>query len=339
MQGNIAQESGGNLASVATNTTNIPNAIGTAGSAIPSKLLQVGGSDGTNARAIKTNTSGQMDIRPLTSSDQVTTVPSGTQNTNTSQIGGATVATAASGIPKVGLTDGSGNAITSTSSALDVNIKSGSSSGTQYANGSAQATPTGTVALGFDGANVRGLKTDTSGNLSTTGNVASGSADSGNPVKVGGVYNTTQPTLSNGQRGDLQMTANGSMQTNLNTLLAGEDLTNNKLVVEQRNVYSNVTATGTTTVKSGANFLHSTTINNPSAITSATANTTITLYDNTAASGTKIGTISLPQSTNLVSALPFTIPYNVTINTGLTVVITVGSGGSWTPDLTINTRV
>ena len=38
-----------------------------------------------------------------------------------------------------------------------------------------------------------------------TGNVASGATDSGNPVKVGGVYNTSAPTLTNGQRGDGQM--------------------------------------------------------------------------------------------------------------------------------------
>lgn len=75
----LALESGGNLATTATNTTGLNNTVGTAASAIPTKLLQVGGSDGTNARAIKTNTSGQLDIRPLTSSDQVTIVPSGTQ--------------------------------------------------------------------------------------------------------------------------------------------------------------------------------------------------------------------------------------------------------------------
>lgn len=39
------------------------------------------------------------------------------------------------------------------------------------------------------------------------GAVASGAADSGNPVKVGGVFNTTPATLTNGQRGDLQLTA------------------------------------------------------------------------------------------------------------------------------------
>lgn len=37
------------------------------------------------------------------------------------------------------------------------------------------------------------------------GNVASGAADTGNPVKIGGRYNATQPTLTDGQRGDIQL--------------------------------------------------------------------------------------------------------------------------------------
>lgn len=37
------------------------------------------------------------------------------------------------------------------------------------------------------------------------GTVASGTADSGNPVKVGGVFRSTMPTLTDGQRGDLQL--------------------------------------------------------------------------------------------------------------------------------------
>lgn len=69
---NAAQETGGNLATIATNTTQTPNTIGATGSAVPSKSVQVGGSDGTNLRTLKTNTSGQLDIRPLTSSDQIT---------------------------------------------------------------------------------------------------------------------------------------------------------------------------------------------------------------------------------------------------------------------------
>lgn len=45
------------------------------------------------------------------------------------------------------------------------------------------------------------------------GNVPSGSADSGNPIKVGGVYNSSLPTVSTGQRVDLQLDSNGRLLT------------------------------------------------------------------------------------------------------------------------------
>jgi len=47
-------------------------------------------------------------------------------------------------------------------------------------------------------------------NAQVVGNVASGSADSGNGVKVSGVYNTTVPALTNGQRGDIQVDSRGA---------------------------------------------------------------------------------------------------------------------------------
>jgi hypothetical protein len=47
------------------------------------------------------------------------------------------------------------------------------------------------------------------------GNVASGATDSGAPVKVGGVYNSTLPTLTNGQRGDLQVGTRGSLNVTI----------------------------------------------------------------------------------------------------------------------------
>lgn len=53
----------------------------------------------------------------------------------------------------------------------------------------------------------------TNGNQQVQGNAASGAADSGNPVKVGGKYNTTAPTLTNGQRGDLQLSPKGELST------------------------------------------------------------------------------------------------------------------------------
>lgn len=48
-------------------------------------------------------------------------------------------------------------------------------------------------------------------NAAVVGNVASGSADSGDGVKVAGVYNTTIPTLTNAQRGDFQLDASANL--------------------------------------------------------------------------------------------------------------------------------
>lgn len=55
-----------------------------------------------------------------------------------------------------------------------------------------------------------------SGNEVVTGNVASGAADSGNPVKVGGRHNTVYPTLTDGLRADLQLDTRGNLSVQLN---------------------------------------------------------------------------------------------------------------------------
>lgn len=76
-------------------------------------------------------------------------------------------------------------------------------------------------------------------NLATVvGNIAAGSADSGNPVKVGGKYNGTAPTLDSGDRGDLELDVSGNLKATQATLLAGEDLTNNVLGVLAKPVSS-----------------------------------------------------------------------------------------------------
>ncbi len=48
------------------------------------------------------------------------------------------------------------------------------------------------------------------GSVTALGNVASLATDSGNPVKIGGVYNATAPAPSTGQRVDLQLDSAGS---------------------------------------------------------------------------------------------------------------------------------
>lgn len=59
------------------------------------------------------------------------------------------------------------------------------------------------------------------------GNVASAATDSGNPVKIGGVYNTTTPTFTNGQRGDIQIGSRGAAHVQLLAPDSGSAITAN----------------------------------------------------------------------------------------------------------------
>jgi hypothetical protein len=105
--------------------------------------------DGTNTAAVKAASTAAAATDPAL---VVAISPNNTVPTNVAQVNGSTVATAATGIQKVGLADGSGNAITSTSSALDVNLKSSitqnasvlpaTSGGLSIATGSIGATKT-----------------------------------------------------------------------------------------------------------------------------------------------------------------------------------------------------
>lgn len=148
------------------------------------------------------------------------------------------------------------------------------------------ADPTTGIESSYVEATSNGLKVE------ATGNVASLATDSGNPIKVGAVHNTTLPTVTNGQRVDLQTNKFGELTT------------------APRNKYWNFAGAGTNTVKSGAGRLHTVAVN-------ATANGTITIYDNTTATGTRIATCAI---TNGVSNPTFI--YDVEFSTGLTIVTT-----------------
>lgn len=77
--------------------------------------------------------------------------------------------------------------------------------------------------------------------VTAAGAVASGSADSGNPVKVAGRYNSTKPTLTDGQRGDLQLDTKGKLgiylgladsnSSPVNTSALGEAYTNTPFAI------------------------------------------------------------------------------------------------------------
>ena len=73
-----------------------------------------------------------------------------------------------------------------------------------------------------------------------------------------------------------------------------------RLCISAAFAYANVTSNATTTLKSGAGLLHSITIN-----TKGATSNTATIYDNTAGSGTKIGTIDTTAGTQCLSENKF----------------------------------
>jgi hypothetical protein len=129
----------------------------------------------------------------------------------------------------------------------------------------------------------------------------------------GGVYNSTPPSLTNGQTASIQLDVNGNTKVNEQFAPVYEDNTAGRALVEQRNSYTNITTATTTTIKSGSGFLHLIMVN------TAAASATITIYDNTSAAGTKISTITMPAAL-LASQANFR--YDITFNTGLTIVTT-----------------
>jgi hypothetical protein len=81
------------------------------------------------------------------------------------------------------------------------------------------------------------------------GSVASAATDAGNPVKVGGVYNSTLPTFTTGQRGDLEIGARGSLRTEL--FSAGQTIS---LVFGASN--TDAIATGSATAYLGLGYVY-----------------------------------------------------------------------------------
>ena len=62
-----------------------------------------------------------------------------------------------------------------------------------------------------DGSLIRNVAADSAGRLTIVGAATSGTAKSGFPVQIGGVFNTTVPTLTTGQVGEQQLSARASI--------------------------------------------------------------------------------------------------------------------------------
>lgn len=125
---------------------------------------------------------------------------------------------------------------------------------TSNANGSLSAKMRGIVTILAD------VWVDAQNSLRIIGNVASGAADSGDPVKVGGVFNLVAPVLDTGDRGDVQLDVSGRQIITPGTLLAGEDLANAVFAVNAKPVsgaayswtaFSNFGAATAISVKAG----------------------------------------------------------------------------------------
>lgn len=150
------------------------------------------------------------------------------------------------------------------------------------------------------------VETSTSGGVTTVqGNVASGASDSGNPVKVGGVYNSSAPTFTNGQRGDLQIDSAGRLITTLGTALS--QALDSMLTYPRGSNYINLTTSSL--VLTGAGKLSGIWVS------SATSTPTIKVWDNTSAATTILLNTFTP-----VAATMYTFP-NIRVATGIFVTI------------------
>lgn len=138
------------------------------------------------------------------------------------------------------------------------------------------------------------------------GTAADNAASVGNPVKVGGRYESGTDTYADGDVGDLHIDENGNLKIINAGLQAGEDLANDVQKVEQRFTYGRVTADGA--IKSGAGFVHTVTFAATGGVTAGV----ITLYDNTSETGTVIFSGTIQTGLN-----PTTITLNTSFNTGL----------------------
>lgn len=101
-------------------------------------------------------------------------------------------------------------------------------------------------------------------------------------------------------------TTSGQLGVTLNEKIAGEDITNDILKVNQVFSKAYISTAATTVVKTGAGMLHTIVINGGTA-------GTVVVYDNTAGSGTVIASFD---STNALA----TYTFDVSVATGITIV-------------------
>lgn len=151
-----------------------------------------------------------------------------------------------------------------------------------------------------------GFQCDVNGNLKTTGGGTSGQAAPNTSVIGGGVYNTSAPTYTNGQQTQNQADVNGNQKTVEQFAPVYEDNALGKAIVEHRYANARVTADGQ--VKASAGFIHTVTFAATGTVTAGV----VTIYDNTAESGTVLWSGIVQVGLN-----PVTITLNISAATGI----------------------
>lgn len=136
---------------------------------------------------------------------------------------------------------------------------------------------------------------------------------------IGGICENagTITAVEHGDFAALHLDNNQNVNVNLNTLISGEDQTNNLLRTEQRNNYYHYVGTVAGTVKTSAGFIHAITVNKA-------GTSDLTVYDSVGTSATVIGIIS--------GSVEQTKIYDVSTTTGITVL------GTSAIDVTISWR-
>jgi hypothetical protein len=177
-------------------------------------------------------------------------------------------------------------------------------------------TPTAHYAPDTNITSILGTAPSTVGQLDIIGTKTNNAVVPGTAKNLGvlpAVANASAPTWTETYDVKLSEDLSGNTRVTLGTLLAGENLTTNRLNVEPVYSYTGITAAAptTTVVKNGAGTLHAIIINQ------AVATGVITVYDNNAGSGTKIATITQPA---VVLSTSYVLLYDVSFATGCTIV-------------------
>lgn len=142
-------------------------------------------------------------------------------NPDGSNVGSSLSAAQTDGSQKTQIVDAGGEQATITGGKLDVNASIDTAGLATSAKQDtlltelqlkADLTETQPVSLASVPSHAVTNATASSFNAQVVGSVASGSADSGNPVRISGTYNATPPTFSDGVRAGLQADSKGSLR-------------------------------------------------------------------------------------------------------------------------------